>query len=74
MPVREMISTSGADLLLPMSNLMGGCSKQQLSELIALNGMSVELLDLASGYNDIYIRGSSYSYEEVIDFCTEKGE
>lgn len=74
MPVRDMIATSGADLLLPVSKLIGGCNKQQLSELLSINGMSVELLELASGHNDIYTRGGSYSYLEVAEFCTEKGE
>ena len=28
---------------------------------------------LVSGHDDVYIRRSTYSYPEVIDFCTESG-
>lgn len=72
--VREMYATAAPDLLLPMSKVMGGCSIEQLSELMSLNNMSVDALELVAGHNDTYIEGSAYSYLEVINFCTEHGE
>lgn len=73
-PVREMNATATSDLFMPVSNVIGGCSTEQLSELMTLNNMSVDALELVAGHNDIYTEGGAYSYLEVSDFCTESGE
>lgn len=72
--VRVMNGTTAPNLFMPESQVIGGCSIEQLSELMALNNMSVEALEFVAGQNDTYMRGSAYSYLEVIDFCTESGE